>query len=124
MFHTIFFFFSSRRRHTRCSRDWSSDVCSSDLNVQRLGGLLLSEAVMLKLGETLGRNAAHDLVYEAAMTAFDGKGSFRELLLADPRIAAVLPRDELDRLLDPAAYTGLAGPFVDRVVREARRLNR
>src|SRR5687768_18122520 len=31
-FCTIFcFFFSSRRRHTRCSRDWSSDVCSSDL---------------------------------------------------------------------------------------------
>src|SRR2546429_8638586 len=28
----MFFFFSSRRRHTRCSRDWSSDVCSSDLN--------------------------------------------------------------------------------------------
>src|SRR3989449_7875343 len=27
----VFFFFSSRRRHTRCSRDWSSDVCSSDL---------------------------------------------------------------------------------------------
>src|SRR3989449_6269654 len=27
----ILFFFSSRRRHTRCSRDWSSDVCSSDL---------------------------------------------------------------------------------------------
>src|SRR2546429_3284096 len=27
----ICFFFSSRRRHTRCSRDWSSDVCSSDL---------------------------------------------------------------------------------------------
>src|SRR5207245_5407817 len=26
-----FFFFSSRRRHTRCYRDWSSDVCSSDL---------------------------------------------------------------------------------------------
>src|SRR2546422_3910824 len=28
----FFFFFSSRRRHTRCSRDWSSDVCSSDLH--------------------------------------------------------------------------------------------
>src|SRR2546429_8211371 len=28
----VFFFFSSRRRHTRCSRDWSSDVCSSDLD--------------------------------------------------------------------------------------------
>src|SRR6266498_3611181 len=29
----LFFFFSSRRRHTRCGRDWSSDVCSSDLIV-------------------------------------------------------------------------------------------
>src|SRR2546429_4365743 len=32
MFFSIFFF-SSRRRHTRCSRDWSSDVCSSDLEL-------------------------------------------------------------------------------------------
>src|SRR5216684_6872317 len=31
MWLSLFFFFSSRRRHTRCSRDWSSDVCSSDL---------------------------------------------------------------------------------------------
>src|SRR2546422_6529718 len=31
LFWCLFFFFSSRRRHTRCSRDWSSDVCSSDL---------------------------------------------------------------------------------------------
>src|SRR2546422_6892576 len=31
MIYFSFFFFSSRRRHTRCSRDWSSDVCSSDL---------------------------------------------------------------------------------------------
>src|SRR5256885_2893089 len=29
---TLFFFFSSRRRHTRLQGDWSSDVCSSDLN--------------------------------------------------------------------------------------------
>src|SRR2546429_1625656 len=36
-----YFFFSSRRRHTRCSRDWSSDVCSSDLSVK---ALLLEEA--------------------------------------------------------------------------------
>src|SRR2546429_6890281 len=32
----VFFFFSSRRRHTRCSRDWSSDVCSSDLRRARV----------------------------------------------------------------------------------------
>src|SRR5699024_12540108 len=33
----FFFFFSSRRRHTRSKRDWSSDVCSSDLDVGRGG---------------------------------------------------------------------------------------
>src|SRR5207247_4114826 len=32
-FFFVFFFFSSRRRHTRSTRDWSSDVCSSDLGV-------------------------------------------------------------------------------------------
>src|SRR5436309_15346818 len=35
----VVFFFSSRRRHTRFSRDWSSDVCSSDLNGTRLSVL-------------------------------------------------------------------------------------
>src|SRR5215813_2071637 len=34
-----FFFFSSRRRHTRCGRDWSSDVCSSDLKLAKVGPL-------------------------------------------------------------------------------------
>src|SRR3989449_5859118 len=33
MIYLCVFFFSSRRRHTRCSRDWSSDVCSSDLDL-------------------------------------------------------------------------------------------
>src|SRR3989449_2756730 len=33
--YVFFFFFSSRRRHTRCSRDWSSDVCSSDLILKK-----------------------------------------------------------------------------------------
>src|SRR5439155_3810809 len=38
----FFFFFSSRRRHTRWPRDWSSDVCSSDLFPGRFGGLRIS----------------------------------------------------------------------------------
>src|SRR5215475_14836331 len=37
----IFFFFSSRRRHTRFSRDWSSDVCSSDLEGLPAGGTVI-----------------------------------------------------------------------------------
>src|SRR3712207_8596526 len=38
---TLLFFFSSRRRHTRYWRDWSSDVCSSDLKVFRAGDIAL-----------------------------------------------------------------------------------
>src|SRR5699024_12009868 len=34
-------FFSSRRRHTRSKRDWSSDVCSSDLNYERIAQLMV-----------------------------------------------------------------------------------
>src|SRR3989442_9054178 len=43
MLRYIFFFFSSRRRHTRCGRDWSSDVCSSDLGSKAGSGGHLSE---------------------------------------------------------------------------------
>src|SRR5690606_39859621 len=42
------FFFSSRRRHTRFSRDWSSDVCSADLEaVKKYGGALASTLALL-----------------------------------------------------------------------------
>src|SRR2546429_6604749 len=43
------FYVSSRRRHTRCSRDWSSDVCSSDLGVSRFLFVALALAVVLSL---------------------------------------------------------------------------
>src|SRR5205814_5905543 len=39
LFLSVFFFFSSRRRHTRCLSDWSSDVCSSDLGCQSPGAV-------------------------------------------------------------------------------------
>src|SRR6266498_4561189 len=39
----LFFFFSSRRRHTRCGHDWSSDVCSSDLLYGRYEGGALED---------------------------------------------------------------------------------
>src|SRR5436305_6039798 len=46
----VFFFFSSRRRHTRCGRDWSSDVCSSDLDYAMFAdavapGIVLAQAI-------------------------------------------------------------------------------
>src|SRR2546429_2585612 len=48
------FFFSSRRRHTRCSRDWSSDVCSSDLDTE----------IITKSGKRLPLELSSRLIYE------------------------------------------------------------
>src|SRR3989440_2591188 len=59
----LFFFFSSRRRHTRSDRDWSSDVCSSDLDDR----LLRAEVVRVVDGrrEEVDRLHERDLVVEA-----------------------------------------------------------
>src|SRR2546429_562384 len=52
----FFFFFSSRRRHTRCSRDWSSDVCSSDLQVRAITpGSIVEPGVMARTWERMHR---------------------------------------------------------------------
>src|SRR5207302_2087297 len=49
------FFFSSRRRHTRFSRDWSSDVCSSDLDVASLEALV--DPALVAARDEFGRGA-------------------------------------------------------------------
>jgi 3-carboxy-cis,cis-muconate cycloisomerase len=85
-------------------------------NLDALRGLLLSENVMLVLGEKLGRQEAHEIVYEVCMEAFEQRVPLKELLLADPRVAKHLTAAQLDELLDPTKYTGLASQFVDRVV--------
>jgi adenylosuccinate lyase len=89
-------------------------------NIDVLHGLILSEAVMLKLGESVGRQIAHDIVYQAAMAAFEQRRPLRELLLEDGRVTGHLSLEEIDDLLRPEAYTGLAGEFVDRVVLDAK----
>ena len=75
---------------------------------------------MLRLGESVGRQVAHDIVYEAAMAAFEQRRPLRDLLLEDARVTGHLSLTEIDDLLRPEAYTGLAGEFVDRVVLEAK----
>src|SRR2546429_3390302 len=50
----VVFFFSSRRRHTRCSRDWSSDVCSSDLGgLPRGFGMIDADGTLHGVGTLL-----------------------------------------------------------------------
>src|SRR5699024_12052171 len=61
-----FFFFSSRRRHTRSKRDWSSDVCSSDLFIIKYP--LYFEFVLLLLFFIL--NSAFLLFFSTSMVLF------------------------------------------------------
>src|SRR5215203_6754426 len=99
MFLQYFFFFSSRRRHTRYWRDWSSDVCSSDLGllvragrglvrdqVAELGGVAVVPDRLVEGDELLG--GAHDHV---GLDRVD-PGQLGDLL--DRRIAVALRSEE------------------------------
>ncbi len=77
-------------------------------NLDRSRGAIMSEAVMLALGRSVGRGEAHDLVYEACIRAFEEGRHLREVLAEDPGVAAHLSRDDLDRLFDYRRYTGAA----------------
>jgi 3-carboxy-cis,cis-muconate cycloisomerase len=84
-------------------------------NLELLEGRLLSEAVMLALARHIGRQRAHEVVYELCMDSAESRVPLRRLLLKDPRVNPYLGEADLDALLDPARYTGLAARFVDRV---------
>lgn len=85
------------------------------------GGLALSEAVMLALGKYLGRQTAHDIVYECSMRAYEQGRPFQQVLLEHPSVATQLSDEEVQSLLDPVRYTGHSGQFVDRVLAEVNR---
>ena len=85
-------------------------------NLDLLGGLLMSERVMLALGETVGKQSAHEIVHEIAMMAFENEQLFRDALLADPRVTKHLDAARIDNLLDPIGYLGEAMQLVDDVL--------
>jgi 3-carboxy-cis,cis-muconate cycloisomerase len=84
-------------------------------NLNATNGLLLAERVMLALGKHIGRQQAHDIIYETAMHAFESGIPFGEVLKQNAEVSQHLSADTIDALLDPVQYTGLAGAFVDRV---------
>jgi adenylosuccinate lyase len=76
-------------------------------NLDLGGGLIMAEAVMLDLGAAIGRQHAHDVVYDAAQAAFVEGRSFSDLLAGDKRVTAHMDKQAIGKLLDPTAYTGL-----------------
>ena len=89
-------------------------------NLDLGGGLIMAEAVMLDLGATLGRQHAHDVVYDSAMAAAEQGVSFGGLLTADPRVTAHMNAAAIQKLLDPTAYTGLCSDMAREGAARAR----
>jgi adenylosuccinate lyase len=77
-------------------------------NLDLLKGLLLSESVMIELGKKIGKQSAHEVIYEDAMKSMKEEVDFKRVLLEDARVSQHLTRGDIDRLLNPAEYVGLA----------------
>jgi 3-carboxy-cis,cis-muconate cycloisomerase len=85
-------------------------------NLDLTKGLIVSEAVMMGLGPYLGRQYAHDLVYDICRKVVATGRPLVDLLAESAEIAKHLDRAALEKLCDPANYLGEAGAMVDRVV--------
>src|SRR5258707_11421838 len=74
----MYFFFSSRRRHTRYWRDWSSDVCSSDLTAWEFGDL--EEVMEIRRGSQtlMGYPGLVDHVDSVSLEVFDSADRAQE----------------------------------------------
>jgi len=70
---------------------------------------------MMHLAKSVGRQTAHTIIHDDAMEAFELKKEFGEILKADSRVNNFLSEEEIDSLMDPATYIGLAPRYVDRV---------
>jgi 3-carboxy-cis,cis-muconate cycloisomerase len=89
-------------------------------NLDLTGGLIMAEPVMLALGSSIGRQEAHDIVYDAAQAAALGQKSFADLLAADQRISAKLSKNDIKNLLNPLSYVGLSPELARRAASSAR----
>src|SRR5216683_6490973 len=89
----MFFFFSSRRRHTRSDRDWSSDVCSSDLGLFERRTVPL-DSIMRVVGSRRYQDEADDIAVRALTLVRDVGGRLHALRAHRRRLALVTYADE------------------------------
>ncbi len=100
-----------------------ADRMRANLDLTR--GTIVSEAVMMGLGPHLGRQRAHDLVYDICRKVAASGEPLVEVLARDRDVSRHLTRAQLEKMCDPSAYLGLAGEMIDKVLaREARPMHR
>ena len=92
---------------------------AENLDISR--GLIVAEAVMMGLALDIGRQQAHDVVYDACRVANEKAMTLADALSADPRVSAHIDRATIDRLTTPKNYLGLAPEMVDRVLAASKR---
>ena len=87
---------------------------AKNLDISR--GLIVAEAVMMGLAPQLGRQEAHDVVYDACRAAAEQHITLAQALLADREVTDRIDRATIERLTSPGNYLGLAPDMVDRVL--------
>jgi 3-carboxy-cis,cis-muconate cycloisomerase len=90
-------------------------------NMDITRGLVMSEAVMMGLGPYLGREYAHDLVYDLCREALAKDRPLIDILEHHPEIARHVNRGQLEAMCEPVNHLGQAGVMVDRVLAARRR---
>jgi adenylosuccinate lyase len=89
-------------------------------NLDLTKGYVLSEAVMLALAQSAGKQTAHTVIYETSMRGVEAGLTFREALLREPRVSAHLSAQQIDALLDYRGHIGEIPQMVERVLQVAR----
>jgi len=100
-----------------CLEQLEVDEQAMRANLDRTGGLILAERITTALAADVGRLAAHDLVERASARTVEEHLPFGEALAAEPEIRERLSAADIERLLDPAGYLGVADEFVERALR-------
>lgn len=83
-------------------------------------GLIVAEAVMMGMAPFIGRQQAHDVVYDACRAVNEKGGTLADALAALPEVTRHFDRATIDRLTDPSNYLGLAPQMVDRAIELSR----
>ena len=91
-------------------------------NMDMTNGLVMSEAVMMGLGTYLGREYAHDLVYDLCRQALKENRPLIDILEAHPEINCHVNRAQLEHMCNPVHHVGQAGVMVDRVLAARKRV--